>query len=459
MKQRLTLFLFCLIVFVSRGQDLAVRSVDLEAYATIGTPLTITGTIANNSSAAVNGCDLFYIAGSDTSTMLHVDRTISAGSFVGFTHNATYTPTTEGSLSVTVVVLNPGGDASAQHASLTVTIPVYDMSKAVTRNVLLEQFTTMSCGYCPGGHDRIHQAINGRNDVVWVCHHSGYGTDSLTIDVSTALLTLYGGNTWAPAMTLNRTRMDESNPGCVMSVASSSNTIKQQIIKAANVPCFVELDISNVSISSTDTSQTLRATVSGRFTASLDIAHPRLNLYLIEDSIIGKQSGGGNNYKHDYVIRHCASSNWGDGNVIRSTEEGATFSKTYRIPLQPKYRLRNCRLVAFVSNYNVGNINDRQVYNATQSRSIPKMCGIADIEADQELAVFPNPASQQLYVDSDSEIDEIEMVDITGRVVLRQRNLSGSTHLVSVAHLPSGLYILRARSTAGIATTKVIVSH
>ncbi|MBQ9473413.1 MAG: Omp28-related outer membrane protein [Bacteroidales bacterium] len=460
MRTKLSIITLCLIGMAAYGQGLSVRSIDLDEYAAVGTRITITGTVANSGSAAIEGCDLLYIANGDTSAVMHLDRSISANGFVGFTHNVPYMPSAAGTLSVTVVAFNPGGDASAQAASLTVSIPVYDMSKAVTRNVLLEQFTTMSCGYCPGGHDRIHQALNGRNDVVWVCHHSGFNTDSLTIDVSTAILTLYGGNTWAPAMTLDRTRIDESQPGCVMNVASSVNTIKQQINKAVNVPCFVEIEIGNVSLSSSDSAQVLRATVSGRFSATLDIARPRVNLFLIEDSIIGRQSGASGSYRHDYVIRHCASSNWGDGNVIHSTEEGSTFSKNYTIPLQPKYRLRNCRLVAFVSNYSINDINDRRVYNATQSRSIPQMLlGIGDVPDNQEVAVFPNPASHQLFVDSDSEIEELALCDISGRVVLSVKHAAGNTHTLNVSSLPSGLYMLRIRSASGTSVQKVVIAR
>lgn len=494
MKTRISLVLLLALCTAASAQTLSVRSIDLDEYAFIGTPLTITGTVANNGTSPVASYDLFYIANGDTSATMHIERTIAAGSFGGFTHGTRYTPAAAGTLTVTVVALNPDGDSTAQPASLTVALPVYDNSKAVQRNVLLEQFTTINCVYCPGGHDRIHQAINGRNDVVWVCHHAGYGTDSLTISASTTLLGLYGGSTWAPAMTLDRTRMDESKPGCVMNVASSAASIRQQVNQAAAVPAFIEMNIA-VDYAANDPAGPIEAIcprVWGRFTADLDIPNPRLSLFLIEDSIIGNQTGASGLYQHDYVIRQCVSDVWGDANIIKSTKEDSTFWHAYYIPVNPKYRLHKCRLVAFVSNYDASDINNRRVYNAIQTpRDLQTLIGIAEPSLDNTLTVYPNPASGQLYVDCGSAVDELTLLDISGRPVLTQHpahpitgsansashpsagsvnSAAGSSvgsvnsadvfvHTLQVGHLPAGLYILRVRSASSTATRKVVITR
>ncbi len=57
------------------------------------------------------------------------------------------------------------------------------------------------------------------------------------------------------------------------------------------------------------------------------------------------------------------------------------------------------------------------------------------------LKLYPNPASDLLYVDSDSEnIGEIDITDITGRTV---KSFPKYSNNLNVADMPAGIYILR----------------
>jgi hypothetical protein len=75
------------------------------------------------------------------------------------------------------------------------------------------------------------------------------------------------------------------------------------------------------------------------------------------------------------------------------------------------------------------------------------------------LSVFPNPASNEINVNSRNEVaGMIELTDLTGRVVMQTKP---QTNLVvlNVAELPEGAYLIRVTTSAGIQTQEVIISH
>ncbi len=63
------------------------------------------------------------------------------------------------------------------------------------------------------------------------------------------------------------------------------------------------------------------------------------------------------------------------------------------------------------------------------------------LPSNSALKVYPNPAGDVLYMDTDAEdIGDIEIKDLTGRTVKR---FSNYTKNLSIAEMPAGIYILR----------------
>ncbi|MGM0573301.1 MAG: T9SS type A sorting domain-containing protein, partial [Bacteroidota bacterium] len=69
---------------------------------------------------------------------------------------------------------------------------------------------------------------------------------------------------------------------------------------------------------------------------------------------------------------------------------------------------------------------------------------IDDIDEDQLLSVYPNPVSSQLYVSSNSEITDITVYDITGRMLIQQ-----TEDVIDVSGLRTGVYIIQVNTTEG----------
>ncbi len=75
-----------------------------------------------------------------------------------------------------------------------------------------------------------------------------------------------------------------------------------------------------------------------------------------------------------------------------------------------------------------------------------------------KLAVYPNPASDLLFIDwqGGSTIDELTVLDPSGRTVLTVRNIIPGSIRIPVGQLPDGIYLLRMQSGNSLVTEKFI---
>lgn len=74
------------------------------------------------------------------------------------------------------------------------------------------------------------------------------------------------------------------------------------------------------------------------------------------------------------------------------------------------------------------------------------------------LRMFPNPATDQFTISSDKNIiTAIDIVDTTGKVILKETNLNKKEADLNIANLQSGVYYIRSTTTKGINTQKLVV--
>ena len=78
---------------------------------------------------------------------------------------------------------------------------------------------------------------------------------------------------------------------------------------------------------------------------------------------------------------------------------------------------------------------------------------------DQEISIYPNPATTTLNLSSTEMMDfTISVTDVTGRVVLREKVLD-SFYPVDVSSLTSGIYLLRLETPEGATKTMKFVKR
>jgi hypothetical protein len=71
--------------------------------------------------------------------------------------------------------------------------------------------------------------------------------------------------------------------------------------------------------------------------------------------------------------------------------------------------------------------------------------------------IFPNPASEWLFAESDKEIKLIELVNISGISVFKQDNCNNYAVNINVSQLKAGVYLARVILKNGeVVTTRVV---
>lgn len=327
-----------------------------------------------------------------------------------------------------------------------------------SRNILLEQFTTVNCGWCPSGADRITEAIGSLTNIIWIKHHAGFGTDFLTNDINTAMLVFYGGSTFAPAMMVDRTRFDSENDGPVQSIPQVPK-IRTVFSKAKSVTTYCK--VNPVEATFKQSENRIEGRVIGRFGEDNRWdENTRIVVYLIEDSIIGEQHdygdhGNWTNYVHMGAVRDVFTGMWGD--VLEVNPDDRTYTYNFSKTLPSGCNYQHCRLVAFVYQYDANDINNRPVLNANKSDYLTGTLGIAEADRGCSLRLYPNPAMERVVIEADEAIEEVRITDMMGREVFSTKGTEqGNRQLtLNTNEFAKGVYIVGIRTASGTSTRKL----
>ena len=69
--------------------------------------------------------------------------------------------------------------------------------------------------------------------------------------------------------------------------------------------------------------------------------------------------------------------------------------------------------------------------------------------------VYPNPASDMLYINSINSIYEVEVYSLNGQLLKQQQNVSH----IDVSSLSQGIYMVRVKGDTFTVTKKVMVNR
>lgn len=325
-----------------------------------GEELAIQLRVRNTGAGMLNSFTYVVVAGSDT-----VQGVMSCMlSPYEEEYYVVYVPATAlGTLNISATVLLPNGNADpdASDNAAVATTTVYDPAQTVERTALVELFNTAVGSYGANGDQIIAGAVAPYADnVVWITHHSGYYTDSMTSEISQSMVELFGGSSWAPALAIDRNaeNVNEANGDGVVGSYGNAET---NIPAALQRPAFGTVSVSNF-VYDTNT-RVLMAAIDVELL--IDISDPRINLYIVEDGIVGSQASAGgtiSDYVHNNVVRGAITGTWGDELSVSNGHASALYNYT----LPAEWDASHCRLVAFVSEYGDG-VRQRQVINATQT--------------------------------------------------------------------------------------------
>ncbi len=78
--------------------------------------------------------------------------------------------------------------------------------------------------------------------------------------------------------------------------------------------------------------------------------------------------------------------------------------------------------------------------------------GIEENTVNKHIAIYPNPVTNRLHIDTPANIIEVQIYNISGALVARVKNHKN----ISVAHLPKGIYTLKALTEQGVYNQKIV---
>lgn len=356
-----------------------------HAYVKLGTSAVIVGAVRNNAVAPAEGFEVAYsVNNGAVSDVVSFDNVVNYRKECSFEFEIPTDNLEEGMANVDLEVRWKNGIVDDYAADNTGSLTFATFTQGYLRNVLLEEFTTENCGYCPMGIKNINNVLdtyNIRSSVVWVCHHHGYGTDFLTVSESGQYTQMYGtGGTFAPAMMVDRTKNDlYSSDGVIGSPNMNTFYVADWLMSEMDKPAMVGVEILSATCTDNEIKIRVRAEKSDAFDAITTA--PRLNVWIKESGIpMRNQSDytGDKTGIHNHALRKVLTATWGD----TFTWDGSAYEAEYTCPLSSAWVLDNLEAVAFISRYS-SDIYQREVYNSAECRIVAaEEDGISHIAAD-----------------------------------------------------------------------------
>ena len=257
----------------------------------------------------------------------------------------------------------------------------YNVSTEVEKkNVLLEEFTGIHCGWCPEGHKMATVLLNSiPNNAYVVAVHTGYYSEpygsepDYRTDMGEAINTAFDANSAGfPSGMINRS---DFGRGVRISGRNRWNSDANLIRKQdAPVNLYIESKYDgNTGI--------VNVHVEGYYTAEPSLPSQQiLNVILTQDNISGPQNSGGagDDYIHNHMLRDNITPLLGD--TLTTMSKGQYFSRdyTYTLPADIKsikVKPEDINIVAYVEdNIEVANVIGGKPlysnYNETEAGAI-----------------------------------------------------------------------------------------
>ena len=285
----------------------------------------------------------------------------------------------------------------------TLSFCVYNESVPRQFNVV-EQFTSINCGWCPTGSEMLSALQDLRDDVAVVAIHSSgmdYGhaiPDPYVLPEGDNLA--YTFTTGYPTGMFNRYYVDDPNMNSdgslalILSWNGSSQAVAQMfsesVVDASNsIPSFANV---NIDAEYNEDNRQLTITVSGDAVDGFKdlVEDAALTVYLTEDNVEGKQINynvGSSylNYVHNNVLRSVVNENLYGDPVVWTGDN--TYSNEYTVTLDDEWKPENMKVVAFIGRpiTDDSQLDDVWVNNANMLE-LGTSTGIAGVTTEGEAA-------------------------------------------------------------------------
>lgn len=344
--------------------------------------------------------------------------------------------------------------------------PQFVSTDPAKRNVFIEELTGRNCGYCPTGQKIVNDIIKNNPGRVFTVNIHDPSTP-LSPQTYPNLNTLKGGDIamafdcgLLPAAVVNRT-LDRA-----VGMSSGWDVMAdEQLQQSAECNIAGQVEINK------DT-RLAKITVEVYYTANSNTDLNYLTVIMLQDSILGSQSGAsdnpeqviGNQYCHMHVYRNTISEKW--GNEISPTTAGTLITKTFKYtipesigdPNGVEVDLDNIHFLAFVTERREGSMKTFPVLNVCELKN--KDYGTESLNEMNPASceVYPNPVKDVFTVKADN-VKQIVIYNSLGQM-MKSVDCDDNIIDINVSDFENGIYFLNVMNKEGkISTNKISVLH
>lgn len=429
--------------------DLAMYTLNLPVMLGAGN-MNITGTVKNFGTTPVSSFALSYSVDNGSVQTQTITANIAANGQYNFTHPTPWNATSgEHSVQAWVGLADGSQDAYPNNDSLTTTVSV--ATQSVTRTSVMEEFTSSTCGPCASlnvtfdpmlANFQTNQAGSHLSAVKYQMNWPSPGTDpSYNADGNTRKA--YYGVSGIPYAIIDG-----------KSFSPSAAALNAAMAK----PSFVSMDVSYTLVGTTIN---VTANVTPRFSG------PGYKLYLVVTEDYYNYPGAYTSQKdYHFAMRKMLPNGGGIAMSSFVADQQQTFDRNYTL-IEGGAAKNNFNLwgtvdgitvVAFVQNVATKEI--LQGAFATEA-----VVGIKDHESNNLLKIWPNPATEQIYLRYGRPVGSnatVEVFNALGeRVLATKRSFSSADNVevLNMEGLNQGIYLVRVVADGITSTQRITISR
>jgi|GEM_PF-1703915 len=468
-------------IYLPPENDLMLNELDLDRFSTMADVGAITGTVFNQGSNEVTSFDVTYtIDGGAPQTDNITGVSIPPATSYTFTHAVAPAVVSGNEHIIDVAVATVNGQADANPADNQTSAKTSIISTVPSKNPILADLTGAWCQFCPDGTVVMEDILANDPSVIGIAIHNG---DAMDVAEGVTLAQAFTSSYPSGAVDFKYFDGEEQ-------VGVNRGSWASRIAARKQTPSPVSVGITDVVWDAA--SRQIVTTISADFFTTTTDVEFRINLLVIEDSVVGSGTGydqvnyyntvnghpyfGAGNpiegFVHNHTLRAVVGGSWGiTGPFSSAIANNDSYSQVFPYTLPAEYNENHIKLVAIVTMFGASE-RDREIFNGAEA-SLVGFTPVTDIE--DELAasfstVYPNPFSNHLAIEfalPKTGHTSISVMDIYGKEVARlaEGTMSSGAHTIKwngksgSNELANGIYIIRIVTNGVVSQKKVILSR
>lgn len=427
-------------------------------------PFTIKSTIQNLGSSNITNVEASYrINGGSWVTSTVNTPSITPNSYQTISHPTQWTPSAPGIYTIDFQVKKPDGgiDPVEDDDIASITIEVVDTF--VNRRILIESFTSSTCGPCNAGNRQITSITSQFPEDRYIFlkyQYSFPGTgDPYFTSENGSRGGYYGGVNSIPATMIDGN--PRFNPG---------GATMPLIQNYMGVPSFVNIDANAYMVWKDNFNFDVKVTPFIELPAGI-----KLHVAIVEKITYKNVKTNGETEFHNVLKKFAYGPN---GKVLPAIAKGTEHSEHGNYQFHGDYRLPANAQTGNIINWNtehsienfwnlgivvfLQNDKTKEVLQA-QFTPVNMRTSVNQNELQQALIIYPNPADDMISINFNKANNaEIIIRNIQGQVVKADNfnfNAGSSSYVYDTKELANGVYTITLNSEGSSVTQKIIVNH